>query len=162
MREKKNDICSAVVFILFAIFLFVGSWWIQPTTPDILGSRFFPRLIAVFIAFLAAIQLIGAVSAVKKNGGEKQEEEKKGGLSIPLLLTVAALFIYYILVLQIGFTITSILYLLFQSAVLMSKEDFQNKKKIILLIIVSIIVPVFINTIFWKVFFIALPAGNLF
>ena len=79
-----------------------------------------------------------------------------------MFLTTAALFVYYVLVLQIGFTITSILYLLFEGAVLMQKEDLKNKKKMTILVLVAVIVPIFINTIFWKVFSIALPAGALF
>ncbi|MEY8339028.1 tripartite tricarboxylate transporter TctB family protein [Lachnospiraceae bacterium 62-35] len=166
MKEKRNDIFSGVAFILFAVFLFVGSYWIPPTTSDILGSRFFPRAIAVLIAFLAAIQLAGAFSFMKQSEAKEEKEEKaddkKGKMSTALLFTVIALFAYYILVLQIGFTITSIVYLLFQSAVLMSKEDFKNKRKIVILALVAIIVPIFINTIFWNVFSIALPKGNLF
>ena len=163
MKEKRNDICSAVAFIAFAVFLFVGSYWIPPTTSDILGSRFFPRMIAFLMAFLAIIQLAGAISFVKKGREEiSDKKEGKSGLNMSLVLTVVALFTYYILVLQIGFTITSIIYLLCQSAILMSKDDFKNKKKVVILALVAIIVPIFINTIFWKVFSIALPAGKLF
>ena len=80
----------------------------------------------------------------------------------PLILTVAALFAYYILVLYIGFTITSILYLLAQSAILMSKDALGNRKTVAVMVLVSVIAPVFIHTVFWKVFSIALPAGKLF
>ncbi len=80
----------------------------------------------------------------------------------PLILTVAALFAYYILVLYIGFTITSILYLLVQSAILMSKDALGNRKTVAVMVLVSVIAPVFIHTVFWKVFSIALPAGKLF
>ncbi|WP_181995639.1 tripartite tricarboxylate transporter TctB family protein [Clostridium sp. AM58-1XD] len=165
MKEKRNDICSAIAFIAFAVFLFVGSYWIPPTTSDILGSRFFPRMIAFLIAFLAVVQLIGAISFVKKGEVEKEKSSDKEGknrLNMSLVLTVAALFAYYVLVLQIGFTITSIIYLLCQSAILMSKDDFKNKKKVVILALVAVFVPIFINTIFWKVFSIALPAGKLF
>ena len=80
----------------------------------------------------------------------------------PLILTVAALFAYYNLVLYIGFTITSILYLLVQSAILMSKDALGNRKTVAVMVLVSVIAPVFIHTVFWKVFSIALPAGKLF
>ncbi len=162
MKEKRNDIYSSIVLIIFAIFLFVGSWWIPPTTSDILGSRFFPRVIAVVIGGLSFFQLVGAVSVVKNRKEKEEAAEKKEAFSISLLLTVVALFVYYILVLQIGFTITSILYLLFQSAVLMSKDDFKNRKKVIILVLVSIITPIFINVLFGQVFLIVLPEGNLF
>ena len=138
MKEKRNDIYSSVAFILFAGFMFAGSYWIPPTTSDILGSRFFPRMVAFLIAFLAVFQLIGAVSFVKSTK-EEVKEEKKTGLNMSLILTVAALFAYYVLVLYVGFTITSILYLLAQSAILMSKDDFKNKKKIIILALVAVL-----------------------
>ena len=80
----------------------------------------------------------------------------------PLILTVAALFAYYILVLYIGFTITSILYLLAQSAILMSKDALGNRKTVAVMVLVSVIAPIFIHMVFWKVFSIALPAGKLF
>ena len=80
----------------------------------------------------------------------------------PLILTVAALFAYYILVLYIGFTITSILYLLVQSAILMSKDALGNRKTVAVMVLVSVIAPIFIHMVFWKVFSIALPAGKLF
>ncbi len=162
MREKRNDICSAIVLIAFAIFMYAASYWIPPTTSDILGSRFFPRLVAGVIVLLSLIQLAGAVSALKKTDGEKEEGKKKEGFSRPLILTVVALFAYYFLVLKAGFVITSIVYLMFQSAVLMSKDDFKDKKKVIVLAVVAVAVPIFINTVFWRIFSIALPACKLF
>ena len=163
MKEKRNDIWSGIAFAVFAGFLYVGSYWIPPTTSDILGSRFFPRLIAGVIGFLAVFQIVSAVSSGKsRKEAEETEEPHTKGFSKALFLTTAALFLYYVLVLQIGFTITSIVYLLCQSAILMSKEDFKNKKKVLILALVSVLVPIFINTIFWRVFSIALPAGKLF
>lgn len=165
MKEKRSDIFSAVAFFLFAVFVYVGSYWIPATTSDILGSRFFPKAVAVLIGILAVMQIIFSVSKIKKLPAEESEKtEKKEGKRInkPLFLTTAALFVYYVLVLQIGFTITSILYLLFEGSVLMQKEDLKNKKKMTILVLVAVIVPIFINTIFWKVFSIALPAGALF
>ncbi|MCI8295489.1 MAG: tripartite tricarboxylate transporter TctB family protein [Lachnospiraceae bacterium] len=171
MKNAKNDLYPAIGFFLFGIFIFVGSFQIPATTSDILGSRFFPRAVALLIGLLSLIQIAGAMQAAqvaKKAEKEEKKKEKEGkderkdGLNKPLLLTIAALFGYYVLVLYIGFTITSILYLLAQSAILMSKEDFKSKKTMTVMVLASMIAPIFINTIFWKVFSIALPAGRLF
>ncbi|MDO4268489.1 MAG: tripartite tricarboxylate transporter TctB family protein [Eubacteriales bacterium] len=160
MKEIKSNLWSGAVFLAFGIFVFAGSWWIPATTSDILGSRFFPRAVAVLIIVLSGVQILGACSALKK--ADRNEDKEKWTLNKPLFLTVAALFVYYILVLYIGFTVTSILYLLFQSGVLMSKEDFSDKRKMIIMIAVSVLTPIIINGIFWELFSIALPAGKIF
>lgn len=168
MKDKRNDIYSGIALILFAVFMYATSYMIQPTTSDVLGSRFFPQVVAILIAVLAVCMIVGAVASQKKAAGAEQPAEKteekteKKGLNMPLVLTVVGLFAYYILILQLGFTITSILYLLFQGAVLMSKEDLKDKKKLIILVLVAVIAPIALNFIFWNVFQIALPAGNLF
>lgn len=161
MKEAKNNVLSGICFLIFGIFVFAGSFWIPATTADILGSRFFPRVVAVLIAILSISQIALNIQNLKVKE-EAQPVEKKEGLNKPLLLTVAALFGYYVLVLYIGFTITSILYLLCQSTILMAKEDFKNKRKVTIMLASSVLVPVAINAIFWNIFSIALPAGKLF
>lgn len=163
MKEKRNDICSSIVFFLFGVFIFVGSYWIPATTSDILGSRFFPRVVAVLIGILSIFQLLSAVGELKKlKDVDIKEEKEQVKLNRPFLFTTVALFAYYLLVLGIGFTLTSILYLLFEGVVLMRKDELKDKKKMVILILVAVIVPLFLNTIFWNVFSIKLPEGALF
>lgn len=163
MKDKCNDIYSGVVLILFSIFMYGASYLIQPTTTDLLGSRLFPRVVAVLIAVLAIAQIAGAAKDLKNAApAEKEEKTEKKPLSKELVLTIVGLFAYYVLIIWVGFTITSILYLLFQGAVLMGKEGLQNKKNLIILVITSVVVPIALKNIFWNVFTIALPAGNLF
>ena len=164
MKDKRNDIYSGIALILFAVFMYATSYMIQPTTSDILGSRFFPRMVAVIIAVLAIAMIVSAVGALKKadKASEEGEKTEKKPLSMPLVMTIIGLFAYYILISWAGFTITSILYLLFQGAVLMGKDGLKDKKQLIILVVTSIAVPIALNNIFWQVFRIALPAGNLF
>ena len=163
MKEKRNDIYSSIVFFLFGVFIFVGSYWIPATTSDILGSRFFPRVVAVLIGILSIFQLLSAAGELKKLKDVGVKEEKEAAkLNCPFLLTTVALFAYYLLVLGIGFTLTSILYLLFEGVVLMRKDELKDKKKIVILVLVAVIVPIFLNTVFWNVFSIKLPEGALF
>ena len=146
MKEKRNDICSSIVFFLFGVFIFAGSYWIPATTSDILGSRFFSA--------------VGELKKLKDVGVKEEKEAAK--LNCPFLLTTVALFAYYLLVLGIGFTLTSILYLLFEGVVLMRKDELKDKKKMVILILVAVNVPIFLNTVFWNVFSIKLPEGALF
>ena len=165
MKEKqRGDLYSGIIFLLFGIFLYVGSYWIPATTSDILGSRFFPQVVAVAIVFLAAIQIFMAVKAGRDEAVKEEVQEKKegSGFSKPLMYTVAALIAYYVLVINIGFTITSILYLFVQSMILMPAEDIKQPKKMVIPVLVSIIVPIVLNLIFWRVFSIQLPEGKLF
>lgn len=164
MKDKRDDIYSGIVLILFAVFMYAASFLIQPTTSDILGSRFFPRMVAIIIGVLAVCMIVGAAGSLKKAGKTAKEEEKpeKKPLNMPLVLTIVGLFAYYILIDLLGFTVTSILYLLFQGAVLMGKEGLKNKRSLIILIVTSVVIPIALNNIFWNVFKISLPSSRLF
>jgi putative tricarboxylic transport membrane protein len=163
MQEKRNDMHSSIALFLFGVFIFVGSFWIPATTSDVLGSRFFPRAVAIFMCILSAIQFMEASVELKKlkDSGVKEEKEK-APISKPFLLTTIALFVYYILIRGIGFTLTSIIYLIFEGLVLMTKKERSDKKSVAVLLIASILVPIFVNFIFWNIFSIQLPEGSLF
>lgn len=163
MKEKKNDILAGIVIIILAAVYYVCSFQIQETTSDILGSRFFPQLAAVLLVVLAVIQIIQAVGT-KSAGSAKEKDISTGNqkLNLPLILTTVLLFAYYFLVLQIGFTITSIIYLLFASWILMPEDDRKERKILLMVICVSIIFPIFLNFIFYQIFSIQLPVGAVF
>ena len=62
----------------------------------------------------------------------------------------------------VGFTFTSIVYLLCSSWVLMPDASKKNKKTLLVIVLVAILVPVFLDTVFMQVFHIMLPKGKLF
>ncbi len=165
--KKKDEIISAIAVIIFGIAFYACSNMIQPTTSDVLGSRFFPRVAAVVLILLGAIQAAMAMKkgdVVKKAADVDTSDEGtvEAGFNLPLVLTIVALFSYYVLIRIIGFTITSIIYLLFMSWVLMSDKEKKDKKLVAIVLIVSIAFPIFLNTVFYQFFHIALPAGSLF
>ena len=164
MKEKHGDIISGIVIAVIAVVYYIYSFQIQQTTSDVLGSRFFPQLAAILLLFLSAVQIIQAIRK-KPDPAEVTEHEQSRTdkkINLPLVLTTAALFVYYFLILNIGFTITSILYLLFECWVLMPDHIKKNKKMLVLVVIICIAVPVFLNTVFYNVFHIQLPVGALF
>jgi len=161
--NRKSEIGSGAVLIVLAAIFYIFSFRIQFTTSDILGSRFFPQAAAILVILLSLIQIIQSLRSSKQSDTNKATDDStQKKLNLPLILTVAALFVYYLLILQIGFTITSILYLLFESYVLMSKKELQNKKLVTIVIITDILFPIFLNTVFYSIFHIKLPAGMLF
>lgn len=163
MNSKKKDLLSGIVFLAFAVFVYAGSFSIKQTTSDVLGSRFFPQVVAVLIGILSVAQIIGAVLGMKDGNAEETKAESVGKKwNLPLILTTAALFAYYILINWIGFVPTSILYLLFECSVLMTDEERKNKKELIILLLIAVLVPIVLNYIFWNIFSIRLPLGSLF
>lgn len=161
MSEKKKNLCAGILMLLFAIFIYVGSFWIPETKSDILGSRFFPRCAAILMGILSTILTLTSLPP-DKAAEDVAKEKRSIKWNVPLILTCTALLLYYIIIIQFGFVITSILYLFCQCLILLPKEDYQDRKKMAVTLIVSIIIPIAINFIFWKVFSIALPAGKLF
>ena len=162
-KAKKKDIQSAIVIILFAIAFYGFSFQIQATTSDVLGSRFFPQAAAVGLVILGLVQIVRSFTSKEELTPEQEEKLKKTGrINKPLVLTTVLLFAYYFLCVNIGFLFTSILYLLGSSWVLMPEEERKSKKALIVVFLVSVIFPIFLNTVFYRVFNIKLPVGRLF
>lgn len=162
MKEKRGDIFSGIVIGVLAVIYYIYSFKIQQTTSDVLGSRFFPQLAAILLLILSVILIVQALRKKSEPEEESSKSENTKKINLPLILTTIALFVYYILVLNIGFTITSILYLLFECWVLMPDNIKKNKKMLILVVLICVAVPVFLNTVFYNIFHIQLPVGALF
>lgn len=166
MNEKRGDIISGIVIAVIAVVYYILSFKIQFTTSDVLGSRFFPQAAAILLLILSVIMILQAIRKKPENSetGQAKEEvsQEESKINLPLMLTTIALFVYYFLILKIGFTITSILYLLFECWVLMPDNVKKNKRMLILVAFFCFAVPIFLNTVFYNVFHIQLPVGTLF
>ena len=165
--NKKDEIGSGIVLMILAAVFYAFSFRIQYTTSDILGSRFFPQAAAILIILLAAIQIIQALkgneNTPKADAVDNSEEtEVKAGVNPALILTIVSLFAYYFVIQQVGFVITSIIYLLFESWVLMNKLERSNKKLVAIVLVADVLFPIFLNFIFYNIFHIQLPVGKLF
>lgn len=161
--NNKKDVQSAIAIILFAMVFYAFSFKIQATTSDVLGSRFFPQAAAVCLVLLGVIQIFRNLRS-KEVLTEEQEAKiaKTDQINRPLVLTTVMLFAYYFLCMGIGFTLTSMVYLVCSSLVLMPADSKKDKKTLLLVLLVAVLVPVFLNTVFFKVFHIMLPKGKLF
>ena len=161
--NNKKDIHSAIAIILFAVVFYAFSFKIQATTSDVLGSRFFPQAAAVCLILLGVIQIFRNMRSKEVLADEQEAKSaKEDQINRPLVLTTVLLFAYYFLCMGVGFTFTSIVYLLCSSWVLMPDASKKNKKTLLVIVLVAILVPVFLDTVFMQVFHIMLPKGKLF
>jgi len=87
--------------------------------------------------------------------------EKKFSWNLPLILTIVLLAGYFLLLEYVGFIILTTIYLFCQIFLLLPKGSIKNKRYLTIATIISIVAPVCIYMLFYKVFMIFLPAGLL-
>ena len=159
MSTERKNLISGIFFLLFAAFVYAESYAIKMTKADSLGPQFFPRLVAFFTAALAIYLIVSSILKMKR---ETAPTEKTGfHLNVNLLLTCVILVAYFLLVKTVGFVVLTAVYLFLQMLLLLPKGSVKNKKYMIITAVTSVVVPVFIYLLFYKVFQIFLPAGIL-
>ena len=165
MNSGHKDLCSGIFFLLFAVFLYAQSFAIKMSTSDALGPQFFPRMVVICMVVLSAIVIIKAVGTINQerqaSGSEKSAKEKKIPWNIPLLLTVALLIAYFLLIMSVGYIVLTAIYLFCQMFILLPRGAIRNIKYLAVVSATSILIPVGIYLLFYRVFMIFLPAGIL-
>lgn len=157
MTDIRKDFMTAVIFLVFGIFLYVQSLSIKTivTSNYEVGSGFVPRIIAVLIIAIAVLLLFSAIFRVfyKKNDElckSKKKDDLKGGVGTILLLIC-----YGFIFDKLGFLLSTFIYLFFQIFLLSNKEN-RNIKSFLL---ISLIATIAVYTIFHNVFKLQLPSG---
>ena len=150
-EKKKNIICSAL-FFLFGAFLMYESLPIKPMVGKDLGSGY----VAVAIMVVAAIEMFVSLRDRTSEKEEKKESsdtsDTRGGL-----LTIALICAYVALYGELGFVISTALYLFLQMNIFSTKEN----RKIVLYAVVSIAATLIIYVVFNNIIGMQLPAGIL-
>lgn len=150
MSDKKKNILTSVVFLVFGAFVYVQSLGIKHMMANDVGSAFFPKVISVAMIAVAAIRLVMALREPEAEKKNNQGNDAKGGL-ITILLILA----YVMAFNSVGFLISTAIYLFLQMLVLTPAE----KRKLPILAIISIVAPLFIYTLFVYVINTPLPKG---
>lgn len=162
MSKLKKDLYSGLFFLMFAIWLFISSFSIKMTTSDSLGPQFFPQIVAIFMGILAMFQIIEGLISYKEIKSNKIENQRfKIRFNKGLWMTIILLSVYVLLIKKVGFILISIIYLCCQINILLPKSSYKNKKVMISTVAVSIVIPIVIYLLFYKVFNIFLPEGLL-
>ena len=167
LNNERKDLFSGIFFLAFAAFLYAESYNIKMSTADVLGPQFFPRLVAAAMVILAVI-VIGrsfASTKLKKARGEQEPSMKEvvrgTHVNLNLLLTIALLILHFLFVEELGFIITTALYLFGQMFLLLPKGSIKKPKFLIVVTACSIVIPTVIYLMFYHLFTIFLPAGIL-
>lgn len=150
MSDKKKNILTSVVFLVFGAFVYVQSLGIKHMMANDVGSAFFPKVISVAMIAVAIIRLVMALREPEAEKKNNQGNDAKGGL-ITILLILA----YVMAFNSVGFLISTAIYLFLQMLVLTPAE----KRKLPILAIISIVAPLFIYTLFVYVINTPLPKG---
>lgn len=168
-KKKKNIIPNVVIFIL-SLFFFIASFTIKLTNIDkIVGSRLFPQAVTLLLMAFSLFLIVADIMANKRIDEAKEvvEEQNKEAIEavdkpnyINTILVFGSFALYLTLLQQIGFIISTILYLTSQMYILAPKED-KTPKKILMYTVISIVSTIVIYLIFAEGFQLVLPRGIL-
>lgn len=163
MSNIRKDLYSGIFFFLFSILLYAESYAVKLSKADSLGPQFFPRMVAILMAALSILQVLRCIKKVSQKETTQSESAAGKGFSwnLPLLLTIVLLAGYFLLLEHVGFIILTTIYLFCQIFLLLPRGSIKNKRYLTIAATISILVPVSIYLLFYKVFMIFLPAGIL-
>ena len=149
MTNKKRNIITAVLFLLFGTFVFWQSMGIPHVMDNDMGSAFFPQVVSGAMMVVAVIRLVMAFRE-KETEAKPSDSDMKGGWET-ILLSCA----YVLAFRPVGFIISTIVFLFCEMLVLTPKE----KRSWPVLGAISIIAPFAIYALFVYAINTPLPKG---
>lgn len=154
MPSSMKDIVSGGVLFALSIVMFIASFSIRRVLPIGVSSGFFPKIVAVLLAFVSVLIVIQGFRARAREKGTAGEQAGCGAGQV-VLATLFLLGFYVALLQTLGFVITTFVYLVGQFAVLAPKDQ----RKWIPFIAIAAVVSVGTYYIFYNLFHLILPTG---
>lgn len=162
MNSKRNDLITGIVLALFALWYFyeaIGIKTFAGMSKAAVTSSTMPKIWAVCLLLLAGALILRAVRAPKgAREGKRATFAEWCKTNSEVLQTFAALFIYAALMAPLGFIISSILYIFFQTLILMGKEHRNYVKALVIAVVCSVAC----YLVFVYGLAVLLPAGAIF
>ncbi len=155
MTEKKRNLICSILFFIIGLFLYFEASQIHAIMAKDLGSGFFPKVVAVAMIIIAVVEFIYTFlfSTPQENKKENTEDQDVKGL----ILTILCMAGYGFLLDELGFIISSSLYLFLQMTVLST----QKNRKLPLFAVISILSTLAIYGVFVYLIGMPLPVGIL-
>mgnify|MGYP001116006772 CR=1 FL=1 len=124
-RFSSNKVISLLI-LLITLFLFYSNEKLSVSQYDLLGSKFFPRIVCIAIFFLS-------ITLFFKKDEKKKDYQEKESISYKSVIILVILSFIYLLALNyhLGFLISSFFYVLILTFVL-SNYKFKEFPEIIL------------------------------
>jgi putative tricarboxylic transport membrane protein len=137
---RSRDVLAAVLFVVFsaAVFFSTGSIRVfAPNSPSYINAQFFPYLLSSILGVVSVIQLVIAIRKLPeaKAGGEMN---RLGILRIALTLILLAA--YVALLKDVGFLVTTAVYVFFQALILTPRERLNVKFSLGLAVVSSSVI----------------------
>ncbi len=153
-----GEIIIAVLFLLLSIFMFINSnGFVSNFDRGTLGAAGFPKLIAIFMFFLALIYLIKYIMANKKSN--RTFDFKSIYEEYKFVIITVLLFLFYVITMKfIGFIISTSIYLLASQWLLSDRK----KKNIPIIIIMTLFISLGTYYFFTTYLSVTFPAGIFF
>ena len=156
-KEKFKDVYAGVFVLAVGLILFAASFSVPKGAAVSIGSDFMPKVTCGLMAVLGGIiTWNGNIQAKKYSENNKNQTEEKKHYK-ELAASVAALFVYMILLVPVGFVIMTTVYITVQSWILSPKE----KKNPVKFFMIGAVASAVIYSIFRNIFVLMLPAGIL-
>lgn len=154
MSNSVKDIVSGSALLALSIAVYVTSLEIRQILPFGVCSGFFPRIVAVLLAFVSVIIIVQGLRTRATEKGEKSTRGEDGALWV--VFATLLLIGFYVAFLEfLGFIVTTFVYLVGQFAVLAPRE----RRNWIAFIGISAVVSFCTYYVFYHFFHLILPTG---
>lgn len=156
--EEKRDLLVGIIVGIFSILYYIGALQIKMYKGlgvSVIDSSEVPKKWAIFLFILSVMLIVRALKRMKKSLETNISLGQILVLNKEVGLTFIFLAIYTIFLKQLGFVVSTFVYIFFQTLVLTKKEKRNYKITIILALVFSIL----IDYIFVELLSVLLPKG---
>ncbi len=152
MTNKKRNLVTSVLFLVFGAFMLVQSLAVPHKIPSDVGSGYVPAFVAICLLVVSGAKLIITLMNhdPADNKVKKSDSSAKGGV-----VTILIILAYMAAFEPVGFIVSSILFLF----ALMNWFANKDNRNLPLFAVISVLLPVAVDALFVFVIKMPLPKG---
>ncbi|MGE5631035.1 MAG: tripartite tricarboxylate transporter TctB family protein [Caulobacteraceae bacterium] len=156
--KKYYGLISGVIVALFAVAYLIGSLFIRRSKVVSIGAEFIPEIYGFVLLFLAVCLIYQGIRDAKlftpENAGTEAKKDTKN-----VFLTFVLIIAYVAVMEFLGFTLSSILFLILMNILL---TPVNTKRNYIAIAVYSVALSVGTYFLFHNLMYIPLPIGIIF
>ena len=160
MHTLKKEISVIIGILVFTAIYTIGSFRLgAPIYRGEPTESTFPWIIIIIMLTACSAQLFSLVKKIKSQ--QAPDKEKIGGFNIPLILGIAALSLFIIAFVFLGYWPAAIM-LTFAVSYIFEANTKNTRSKWLHIIILTVLIPILGYLFYWGIFNIHFPKGLLF
>lgn len=157
--KKSKDLILGVVMLLFSGFYLISTQLIKTRpklTPSYASAQVVPMLLGVLLAIMSVLCIRQGIRKMKAASAANEQDKPtdKGGLTA-VVLTFAVMIGYTLILAELGFCLSTVIYLVLQFLVLAPKE----KRNVPMFILIAVVFTAFVFVAFRIGLQMLLPRG---